>query len=141
MGTLVSFFVDPASRCRNDAQRLGMVAVPKTNSCDIIVYTNHGVEYRHDCLYIDDPQVASTQIWSEPGRGLFCLTDGEKLNRDTLRQARELNEQTRAMVAAIDRKVATIESHLEQLAIASASASAYVPQRGRPRKAQETDLK
>lgn len=91
--------------------RLGKVTVLKNESCDIIVATMHGYEYRHDVYHVDDPRCIETREWSDPLRGVFKLSEREK----TLQSFFQEHARVRLLQEFIDERLPKLEKKLEVL--------------------------
>lgn len=83
----------------------GKVTVPKTNSCDIQVWTERGGMHRHDCWHADDPRIETSRAWAESGRGVFVLSPRELANRDRERRFDDLETKIRRLDASLEQAV------------------------------------
>jgi hypothetical protein len=97
LGDKVEFSNDP--QAPESRWRLGEVTALKTDSCDLVVYQLEGLDFRHDCIHIDDPRCYKTRDWATTGRGIFRLALVE-----VERRARE------DRMDAIERRMTTLEN-------------------------------
>ena len=127
---MVLFATNPNAQ---DGQfRPGVVRIAKLNSCDITVDSDHGREYRHDCLHIDDPRCKEPAIWNETGRGVFKLAPRELQRRnehEERMQDRDAVQQVKATMRVVMGRIEELETRIETIVLGAPPA-----RRGRPPK-------
>jgi hypothetical protein len=91
VGCQVEFATEPGAV--GSQWRLGQVAACKNRSCDLILFTPGGPEYRNDCWHVDDPRCKQTpHVLRERGRGVFRVTRHETMLRAVPEAMAKINQ-------------------------------------------------